>query len=125
MPISQADYIAMLARTSKAAPQVQQHDGPESDLHEQILDYCASRGWLVCHSRMDRRSTVAVGMCDFIIAADLGVSYWVEVKRKGSKKPTAEQLGMIAWAKKLGHRAAIVWGMNDFLTLVNEHKTTP
>lgn len=89
----------------------------ESDLHEQILQYCKDRCWYVVHSRMDRRSTNAVGTPDFIIATNGGQTFWVEAKSKG-KKPTKEQLAAKCWLEKLGHRTHIVWSMGEFIDLV-------
>ncbi len=109
----------MLARLTKAGTPAPTRNpvSLEADLHGQIEQFCRSKGWLCVHSRMDRPSTVAVGMPDFIIAADGGRTYWVEVKRpKG--KATPAQLGTIAWLQKLGQTAAICWSMDDFLKLV-------
>lgn len=109
----------MLARLTKAGTPASTLNpvSLEADLHGQIEAYCKGKGWLVVHSRLDRPTTVAVGTVDFIIAADGGRTYWVEVKRHKGKCTTA-QLGTIAWLQKLGQTAAICWSMDDFLKLV-------
>jgi hypothetical protein len=109
----------MLARLTKAGTPAPTFNpvSLEADLHGQIEQFCKAKGWLYVHSRYDVRSRVAVGMTDFVIAADGGRTYWVEVKRpKG--KATPAQLGTIAWLQKLGHTAGIVWSMDDFMKLV-------
>jgi VRR-NUC domain len=118
--ISQADYLAMLARLdrnplrdAKPSPGVER----ERQLHEQIIEFCRFKGWLVIHSRMDRPSTVRVGVADFVICADGGQTYLVECKRAGSKlRP--EQAAWLAQARHLGHCAAVVRSMSDFLELI-------
>ena len=99
--------------TAKPEPQ------PESELHDQIAAYCRSRKWYFVHSRMDRRTTTAKGVPDFIIACDDGQTLWVECKRKGAK-PSIEQLGTNQWLKCLKHRAHIVWSYDEFLQHVGE-----
>lgn len=92
---------------------------PESELHDQIAAYCSSRKWYFVHSRMDRRTTTAKGVPDFIIATDDGATLWVECKRKGAK-PSIEQLGTNQWLKCLKHRAHIVWSYGEFLECIGE-----
>jgi hypothetical protein len=89
----------------------------ESDLHDQITDYCLSRGWYFVHSRMDRRTTNAVGTPDFVIAGPDGVTFWIEAKRKG-KKPTTEQLAAGVQLRHFGHRHEIVYTFGEFLTAI-------
>jgi predicted type IV restriction endonuclease len=125
MSFSQADYLAMLARTNRErVVDSANQETREADLHDKIEDYCTSKGWMTCHSRMDRPTTTQLGIPDFIVAADGGITYWIEAKRKGSK-PTPNQLARIAWAKKLGHRAAIVWSFEEFLDVIGVTSKLP
>ena len=120
MTFTQLQYAQALSRLNKSRPSVNppcEKEVGRGGLHEQIEDYCRSKGWLYVHSRTDKASTNQIGTCDFIIAADNGKTYWIEAKRKGGK-PTSTQLGMIAWLKKLGHTACIVWSFEDFLDVV-------
>ncbi len=119
MSISTAQLQTMLARLTKAgtpAPTLNPVS-LEADLHQQIEQYCRSKGWICFHGSMAHRTHRTIGEPDFIIAADGGRTFWVEVKRKGGKA-TPAQLGTIAWLQKLGQTAAIVWSMDDFLKLI-------
>jgi hypothetical protein len=114
MPISSFQYQQMLARTSprRFKPNEEAVED-ESPLHANIIDHCKNKGWRFIHSRMDRRSTVGNGVCDFIIAADTGRVFWIECKSK-SGKLTMEQTVFIAWLSKLGHTVSVVTSMAEF-----------
>lgn len=90
----------------------------EAKLHQLIYDYCRQRRWLVVHSRMDRPTTTAPGIPDFIIAADDGKTHWIEAKAKG-KKPSREQLGTLHWLESLKHNADWVESFPEFLAVVH------
>lgn len=107
-------YREQMAKRAPKSEPSQAYDGPESDVHEQIESYCKQRRWYYVHSRMDKRTTQAKGVTDFIIATDDGVTMWVEVKRKSSK-PTPEQIGTKVWLEMLGHRSSIVYSFEEFL----------
>lgn len=79
----------------------------ESDLHDQIAEYCRERGWYFVHSRMDRKTTTAKGVFDFCIAMPKGRVAWIELKRKGGKA-SMEQLATQVHLRHLGHIAEIV-----------------
>lgn len=118
--ITQAQYADMLARTQRNSgrmPTEPEIVEQESDLHDEIIRICKCRGWFYVHSRMDKRTTQAVGVPDFIIAADNSETYWIECKRKGSK-PTPEQLATICHLRHNGHIAGIVTNMAEFWQLV-------
>lgn len=90
----------------------------EADLHDQILAECRRRGWLVIHSRMDKPSTVQIGSPDFVVAADRGRTFYIEAKaRTGKLRP--EQRAWLAWASRLGHRAAVVRTLPEFIELIS------
>lgn len=90
---------------------------PESEIQDQIEAECRRRGWYVVRSRMDRPTTTALGTPDFIVAIDAGRTLWVEVKRQGQKlRP--EQAGAQAWLHKLGHLAAVVHSLEEFMTWI-------
>jgi hypothetical protein len=89
----------------------------ESDLHDQIIQFCKDKGWYYVHSRRDKRTTNQVGCPDFILAGEMGNTYWVECKRKGGKPSTA-QLAAMAHLNKLRHCAGIVSSMSEFMELI-------
>jgi hypothetical protein len=88
----------------------------ESDLHDDILRHCRDNGWLCVHSRMDRRSTNAVGTPDFIIVTP-GTVLFVEAKMPG-KKLRPEQRAFAAHIRKLGWPHATVHTFTEFLEVV-------
>lgn len=91
----------------------------ESDLHDEIIKFCNSE-WprlKYVHSQMNKKTTVGIGVPDFVIALPRGNTLYCECKRKGSK-PTTEQLG---WAKEmsmLGHTVHFVWSFQEFMSIV-------
>jgi hypothetical protein len=126
MSISQYQLDQMLARMAhnKATRDCNGEPEPppkpaqrEDKLHDEILDFCREKGWLVIHSRMDMPSTVGVGTADFVILRDGGRTLLVEAKARNNK-PTPAQLAWLAWAKRLGHPAFIVRSLQEFLEFV-------
>jgi hypothetical protein len=89
----------------------------ESDLHNAIIDYCRSKGWIYLHGSMAHRTFRSVGEWDFTIVADKGRTFFVECKKTGGKL-TKEQAGLHAWAVKLGHVVHTVYCMEEFVKLV-------
>lgn len=92
------------------------NDDPESALHDFILEYAHSKGWLPVHSRMDRPSTVAVGVCDFILITPDNV-YFVEAKRRGGK-PTPKQQAFLTAVRCLGWPATVLHSREEFLAFM-------
>lgn len=119
--ISQAEYLMMEARLSRTTAlggdsrtnRNVQHDGPESDLHEKILEHCKSRGWICFHGSMAHRTKRTSGEPDFTILADRARVFFVEAKSKTGKR-SMEQLGLSLWAEKLGHKIHLIRSMQDF-----------
>lgn len=93
----------------------------EGKLHDDILDYCRKQGWYVVHSRMDKKTTNALGTPDFIIAMSDGRIVWIEAKAKG-RKPTKDQMAACCWLNKLGHCYYIVYSMTQFLIAIGSVK---
>lgn len=89
----------------------------EADLHDQILAECKRRGWLAVHSRMDRATTNAAGVADFIIYASLGRVFTIEAKTKLGKLSPA-QLAFAAHLKYNGHQCHVVRSFEEFLQAV-------
>lgn len=88
----------------------------EAQLHQEILEYCRSKGWPVVHSRLDRPATVGVGTPDFTVAMPGGKTIWVEAKTaKGKLRP--EQQAWLAALRAKGHRAGVVRHLQEFIIM--------
>lgn len=125
---TQADVDANNAkRLPKVAQPEDAYDGPERDLHDRIEEELIHRRWYYVHSRTDRPTTQTFGVTDFIIAAGTksvfdkhvfyGRTFWIEVKRKGSKL-TKEQNITRHVLTALGHRWACVYSYEEFLNVI-------
>jgi hypothetical protein len=66
---------------------------------------------------MDRETTTACGVCDFIIFADSGVVITIECKSRAGKV-SPPQLGFIAAMKKNGHQVHVIKSFSEFLQIV-------
>ena len=89
----------------------------ESDLHDEILAECRRRGWAVVHSRMDKRATLTPGAPDFIIGADGGRTFWIEVKRPGGKlRPAQRDFAYLL--SKNQHEPFLVTTWEEFLEVI-------
>jgi hypothetical protein len=114
MGFSESDYQQMQARLAKQNPVKQRTPKAvtrERDLHDDIDEYCRSKGYLVIHARMDRESTIAVGIPDFTIFMP-NRAVFIECKARNGKT-TTEQLAKIAHARKLGFTAEVVDNFDD------------
>lgn len=103
--------------SGEAVARPEADDGSESDLHDKIHAECRRRGWVVVHSRMDRPTTSACGVCDFIIFRDGGNVLCVECKSRTGKLSLG-QSAFIAAMHKNGHNVRIVRSYRDFVELV-------
>ena len=75
------------------------------------------------HSRTDMPTTVGIGVPDFAIFCGGGKVLLMEVKtRDGKLKP--EQRAWLAWAERLGHRAAICRSFEEFLKFAEGNETS-
>lgn len=121
MPISEFQFQEMLRRTNPRAPVVDGGGGKnrkkESELHAEIIEECKRRGWLYFHGSMAHETYRTLGEPDFQIWADGGRKFAFECKRRGGKLSTA-QLGVIAWAQKLGHTIHVITTLEEFLEIV-------
>jgi hypothetical protein len=125
MTISEHEFHQMSQRVARARGKMSE-EGPdtaregcadEKTLHQEILNECRRRGWIAIHARMNRPTTIACGVPDFLILADRGRLFLVEAKSK-SGKLRSEQLAFIAWATKLSHTVHIVRSCPEFLALL-------
>lgn len=88
----------------------------ECDLHNDIIDYCKSKGWQYLHGSMAERTHRTLGEPDFIILAHGSQLRMVECKSK-SGKLSLDQQGFIAHAAKNGHVVHVVRSMEEFTKL--------
>jgi hypothetical protein len=88
----------------------------ESDLHNQIIDYCKEKGWQYLHGSMAARTHRTLGEPDFIILARGSQLRMVECKSKTGKL-SLDQRGFIAHANKNGHVVYVVRSMEEFKSL--------
>jgi hypothetical protein len=119
--ITTEQFEAMQARCAagrgEAGPVAADAVSDEGELHDQILSDCKRRLWPVCHSRMDARTTTALGCPDFVIAADNGRVFWIECKTAKGKL-TPEQMGWRMLLERLGHKFAVCRSFEDFLAVI-------
>lgn len=91
----------------------------ESALHVEIMSWCDVQ-WprvMYIHSRMDRKTTIAVGAPDFILFLPHGKILCLEIKRKG-KKRTPEQLAWALEMQRLGHTVHCIDSWAQFQQLI-------
>lgn len=119
--ITTSDFQAMQARCSAGrhqySPVTSDAVTDEGALHEAILAECRRRLWPAVHSRMDMATSTALGTPDFCIAADGGLTFWVECKTKRGKL-TPEQMGWRMLLEKRGHKYGVARSFTDFLNMV-------
>lgn len=96
----------------------------EADLHDQIYDFCRSKGWIALHSAMSERTTRNLGEWDYTILGNAGRVWFIEAK-SASGKLRLEQQAMIAHAASLDHKVHVVRSMDDFRNVVTDKDGTP
>lgn len=115
---TQADVEAHNSKTAKRdlQPEAAKSDQKEvgtggiQDEIEQWLKSQSHRAWW-SRSRTDKATTNRIGTPDFI-GVFAGKAFALEVKRPG-KKPTTEQLGELAWFRKAGGIATVVYSKEE------------
>lgn len=90
----------------------------EADLHNDIIEECKRRQWIVFHGSMAHRAMRTPGEPDFVILAEYKKVYLIECKSKTGKL-TTEQLGIAMWSERLGHKVHVVRSMAEFLTVIS------
>jgi hypothetical protein len=99
------------ARGLAPAPKVSRADELEGEIHNKIIEYLDSIGAYYHHARMDKPTTCREGFPDFFLTHK-GVSFAIEVK-VSPKKPSIEQLGELAWAKRAGAKTLVAYSVED------------
>lgn len=122
MGISEFQFQQMLARTEKVrASTVKAFDEAEleSETHDKIHQHATIKGWGIIHSRMDRKTTQAKGVSDFILLAPGPTVFFIEVKRPG-KKLRPEQLTFAALCHRTEQLYAAVYSFEEYLDFVSQ-----
>lgn len=98
-------------------------DGVTSEfpLHEEIVSYCDSQRprWKYIHARTDKKSTIGVGVCDFVLFLPNGKTACIECKSKTGKLSEAQ----LIWKKEmemLGHTVHVIRSFQEFVVLTNK-----
>lgn len=92
----------------------------ESDLHDQIYDWCRAKGFIALHSSMAERTTRNKGEWDYTIIGsieEIPKVWFVECKSKDGKL-TMEQHAMITHAESHGHKVHVVRSMEEFIKVI-------
>lgn len=91
----------------------------ESELHQDIMDYCKQRGWIALHGSMAHRAMRTPGEFDFVLLASEGRVFFIEAKSKTGKL-SPEQNGLHMMAEMLGHKdkVRVVRSMLEFRDFV-------
>lgn len=111
--MTQLQYNVWLAKHIPAAagtPDDSLED--EGKFHDEIIHYLRRQAVMgIIHSRLDRKSTVQVGVPDLIFAFH-GVPVALEAKVRG-RKPTPEQRGWLKALEMDGWVVSVVRSMKD------------
>lgn len=124
MPISYADYLEMLRRTSGARHRdIEQSDTGCSkeieELHLPIIEFCNKQRprWKYIHARPDRKSTIGLGCPDFHVFAPGRRLFIFECKTRDGKADTDQ----LAWHHEmalLGWEVKVIRSYPEFLAAV-------
>lgn len=125
MPISVADYLAMLARTRKKSKDTGPPPGASREvesIHTPILEWCRKQVPMpaVIHSRSDKRSSTNLGVPDFVILWQ-GHLILIEAKTK-SGKLSFHQMVWKHLAEVNEFEVHIIRSYEEFLALVEKLK---
>ena len=121
MRMTSAQYEAFLARREAASVKVDDQlrtnlcgAAREAKLRADVIRYCRERGWLVFSGTTASATGRTVGEPDLCICAELGLTYFVELKSvTGKLRP--EQAAVGAWLKKLGHKWLLIRSLEEFV----------
>lgn len=118
--MSNQQYMDYLAKTKK---QEQAHEGcdDEAFLHRQVTEHCRAKGWLAFHGSMAHKTFRTPGEPDYVILLPQSKTLLIECKTRVGKL-SIDQLGIQAWAEKLGHCVHVVRSYEDFLSILRDMK---
>lgn len=94
----------------------------EEDVASCILQEIERRGWLCFRSAPCYRTGRKVGEPDLEVWASGGRTFHIELKRPVGGKVSTDQLGVIAWGRKLGHTVHVITSLAEFKAAVDGQK---
>ncbi len=91
----------------------------ESELHDMLISWCRRQDPQVAyiHSRMDKKSTIGVGVCDFTLFISEGRPLLVECKMPGKELDDDQKL-FKAMVEANGHTLYVVHSYVEFLAIL-------
>lgn len=92
--------------------------GKEEELCQMIISHLKSKRWYFTRNMPGRRSTATVGTTDFVVAAPNGVTYWLEIKKKGNKLSEAQNITKHVLLA-LNHKWGVVYSFSQFLEIIS------
>lgn len=116
MRLTLGQFLALQVRLNakRREPVAQDAVEHESDLHQQILDWCKRNGWLCLHGSMAHRSRRTLGEPDMVVILPQGRVALIECKSRTGKLST-DQLALKMLAEKLGHTVHVVRSLQEFV----------
>ena len=99
-------------------------DGPENELHDQIIEELNRRRWLFFHGSMAHKAKRTLGEPDFEIYGSKGRHWLIEAKTKDGKL-SHDQLIVKMLAEMNGHEIHIVRSFEQFLKIINGSDPKP
>ena len=124
MPITPLQLQEMQARLSRNKVREAQPEpegvppGEEIEkLHDPTIKWCREHRAAYIHARTDRKSTIGVGVCDFVIAYK-GEVFFIEYKTAG-KKLRPEQMAFKLLLEMNGRELHVLRDFNSFISLIN------
>ena len=120
MRFTQHDVDAHEARIrpKKSESNSSAFEGKEEELAQLCIAEIRRRRWYFTRNLPGRYSTGTPGTVDLIIAADMGKTYWVELKKHGGKLSEAQTITRHVLLA-LNHQWACVKSYQEFVNFIN------
>jgi hypothetical protein len=128
-PFIPPNFARLMSPTDRKAvgilstEEVRQHADArhEDELQRDIVRLLDQRGLFFSRARMDKKTTVRVGMFDFTIYLPTGKFLAVEVKVKDGKLSMFQQKLFTEFWEKTGQVVHIIMSLEQMRILLNEH----
>lgn len=113
-----SDITALQMRNKPTAPK-DADIRHETELQRDITRLLDQRGIFFARSRMDKRTSVRVGLFDFTVFLPDGRFLAVEAKVKGGSVKPEQQTLFAEFASKTGQQVHVVWNLQEFKQLLD------